>query len=60
MEAYLQIIARPGERVTAGALRAAIIDGVDITDAAVKLNGDAAGIVQTSIVQYPYLGEVAW
>jgi uncharacterized phage protein gp47/JayE len=60
MEAYLQIIARPGERVTAGALRAAIIDGVDITDAAVKLNGDAAGIVQTTIFQYPYIGEVSW
>jgi hypothetical protein len=60
MQSYLQLIARPGEHVTAGALRLAVIDGVDITDATVKLNGDAAGIVSTTILQYPYIGEALW
>jgi uncharacterized phage protein gp47/JayE len=60
LEAYLQLIACPGARVTAGALRSAVIDGVDITDAVVMLNGNAAGIVETNILQYPYIGEVAW
>jgi uncharacterized phage protein gp47/JayE len=60
MQAYLQIIARPGAHVTAGALRTAVIDGVDITDAAVTLNGDATGIVTTTILQYPYIGEAVW
>jgi len=60
MKAFLQLVAMPGAQVTAGALRSAVIDGVAITDAAVKLNGDAAGIVGTTILQYPYLGEVSW
>ncbi|MDR0374623.1 MAG: baseplate J/gp47 family protein [Treponema sp.] len=60
INAYMQLIARPGERVTAGVLRSAVIDGVDITDALVRLNGDVAGIVQTTILQYPYAGEVQW
>jgi hypothetical protein len=40
IKAYMQIIAKPGERVTAGALRLAVIDGVSVTGAAVKQNGD--------------------
>jgi uncharacterized phage protein gp47/JayE len=60
IRAYMQLTARPGERVTAGALRAAVIDGVGITDAVVKLAGDATGIVQTTVLQYPYAGEVLW
>jgi uncharacterized phage protein gp47/JayE len=60
MKAYLQLIAIPGGRVTAGALRTSVIDGVDITDAVVKLEGDATGIVTTTILQYPYIGDVIW
>jgi len=60
MKAFLQLAAMPGVQVTAGALRSAIIDGVTITGATVKLNGDIAGIVTTTILQYPYLGEVSW
>jgi uncharacterized phage protein gp47/JayE len=60
MKAFLQIAAMPGVQVTAGALRSAIIDGVTITGATVKLNGDIAGIVTTTILEYPYLGEVSW
>ena len=60
IKAYMQIAAKPGERVTAGALRGAVIDGVGITDATVKLNGDATGIVQTTVLQYPYTGEIVW
>jgi len=60
MKAFLQLVAMPGVQVTAGALRSAVIDGVTITNAAVKLNGDIAGIVGTTILQYPYLGEVSW
>lgn len=60
MKAFLQLLAMPGIQVTAGALRNAVIDGVRITDAAVKLNGYTTGIVKTTILQYPYLGEVSW
>ena len=60
MKAFLQLVAMPGVQVTAGALRSAVIDGVTITNASVKLNGDATGIVGTTILQYPYLGEVSW
>jgi len=60
MKAFLQLVAMPGVRVTAGALRSAVIDGVAITNAVVKLNGDTAGIVTTTILQYPYFGEASW
>jgi len=60
MQAFLQLVAMPGVQVTAGALRSAVIDGVIITEATVKLNGDTTGIVGTTILQYPYLGEVSW
>ena len=60
MKAFLQLAAMPGIQVTAGALRSAIIDGVAITAATVKLNGDTAGIVSTTILQYPYIGNVSW
>jgi len=60
MQAFLQLVAMPGVQVTAGALRSAIIDGVILTEAAVRLNGDATGIIATTILQYPCLGEVSW
>jgi uncharacterized phage protein gp47/JayE len=60
LKTYLQFAAKPGCIVTAGALRLAVIDGVDITEAAIKLNGDTAGLVKTTVLEYPVLGEVTW
>jgi hypothetical protein len=60
IKAFLQLVAMPGIQITAGALRTAVIDGVSITDATVKLNGDTTGIVNTTILQYPYIGEALW
>jgi hypothetical protein len=60
IKAYMQILAKPGVSVTAGALRTAIIDGVAITDASVKVSGSSTGIMLTTILQYPYIGEVTW
>ncbi|MDR2509323.1 MAG: baseplate J/gp47 family protein [Spirochaetaceae bacterium] len=60
LKGYMQVIAMPGIKITAGALRTAIIDGVDITDAQVFLNDDIVGIVNTTILEYPYIGEVTW
>jgi len=60
MKAFLQVTAEPGISVTAGALKTAIIDGVDISDARVTLGGSVTGITPTTILQYPVLGEVTW
>lgn len=60
IKSYLQLAAMPGVQITAGALRLAVIDGVTISDATVKLNGDTTGIVTTTIMQYPYIGEASW
>ena len=60
MRAYMQIAAKPGAQITAGALRMAVIDGVTITSATIKLGGDVDGTVKTAFFEYPYIGEVAW
>jgi uncharacterized phage protein gp47/JayE len=60
MKTYMQLIAKPGAQVTAGALRLAAIDGVTITGITAALGGSTAGTVQTTILEYPYLGEVTW
>jgi len=60
IKSYMQIMAKPGVSVTAGALREAVIDGVTITDAAVKIGGSVIGMVNTTILQYPYIGAVIW
>ena len=60
IRSYMQAAAKPGVQITAGALRLAAIDGAAITDATVKLGGDAAGIVAAAILEYPYIGEVTW
>lgn len=57
---YLQMTAKPGAQITAGALKTAVIDGVAITGATVKLNGSTIGIVSTTILQYPYAGAITW
>jgi uncharacterized phage protein gp47/JayE len=60
MKTYIQLVAKPGAQVTAGALRLAIIDGVTITDATIKLGDSIVGIATTTILEYPYIGEVTW
>jgi uncharacterized phage protein gp47/JayE len=60
MKTYMQFAAKPGARITAGALRLAVIDGVTITDVTVKLDGSTAGITSTTILEYPYFGDVTW
>jgi len=60
MLAWMQVEARPGARITAGALRLAAIDGVAITDIDVRIGGAADGILEAATLEYPWLGEVAW
>jgi hypothetical protein len=60
MRAYMQLIAKPGALITAGALRLAVIDGITITDTVIKLGGSTVGIATTTILEYPYIGEVTW
>jgi uncharacterized phage protein gp47/JayE len=60
MRSYLQLTAKPGHFVTAGALRESVIDGINITDATVKLAGSPTGTVTATVMQYPYIGEVVW
>jgi uncharacterized phage protein gp47/JayE len=60
MKAWAQLTTRPGVQITAGALRLAVIDGVTITAATVTLDGSTAGIVSTTIFEYPYIGEILW
>jgi len=57
---YTQKTAKPGGQITAGALRQAVIDGVAISDATVKLGGDILGSVTTTILEYPCIGEIIW
>ena len=60
LKVYLQHTAKPGVKITAGYLRDAIIDGVKISESTVKLEGDPAGSIQTTILEYPVLGTIAW
>ncbi|MDR0322366.1 MAG: baseplate J/gp47 family protein [Treponema sp.] len=60
LKAYLQHTAKPGVKITAGSLRDAIIDGVKISELTVKLAGNSAGSIQTTILEYPVLGTITW
>jgi uncharacterized phage protein gp47/JayE len=60
LKTYLEATAAPGARYTAGMLREAIIDGVTISGATVKLSGSTAGEVQTTLLQLPVLGDLSW
>jgi len=60
MKTWMQIAAKPGAKITAGALRIAVVDGVTITDITIRLSGDEAGSVSTTILEYPYIGEITW
>jgi hypothetical protein len=57
---YMHMTAKPGALITAGALKTAVIDGVAITDAGVKIGGSVIGAVPTTILEYPYTGVVTW
>jgi len=60
LKVYLQQIAKPGIQITSGMLKTAIVDGVTITDAVIKLAGNITGIIKTTILEYPVLGVIAW
>jgi uncharacterized phage protein gp47/JayE len=60
IKTYMQFAAYPGARITAGALRLAAIDGVTITDITITLGGSTVGIMPTTILEYPYIGEIVW
>jgi uncharacterized phage protein gp47/JayE len=60
LRTYMQIMAKPGALITAGALKEAVIDGVAITDAVVKIDGSVIGVIPTTILQYPYIGALTW
>jgi uncharacterized phage protein gp47/JayE len=60
IRAFLQLTAKPGYCVTAGSLRDSIVDGITISEAVVKLAEDPAGKINTTILQYPVIGEVLW
>jgi hypothetical protein len=60
LKEYLQHIAKPGMQLTSGALRESIIDGVKITNAVVKLDGDTVGLKTFTILEYPVLGTITW
>jgi len=55
---YLNASARPGVRYTEGSFRDAIVDGVKISFAQVKFDGNATGEFLTTILEYPVLKEV--
>ena len=60
IRSYMQVVAKPGVQITAGALRLAVIDGVTITDITVKLGGSTVGNVTTTILEYPAFGGIIW
>jgi uncharacterized phage protein gp47/JayE len=60
LKTYLQATAAPGGGYTAGILRDAIIDGVTITAATVKIDGSISGSAGTTILQFPVLGDITW
>jgi uncharacterized phage protein gp47/JayE len=60
LKMYLQATALPGITYTAGKLRDAVVDGVLISAATVKLGGSPTGVISSTILQLPVLGEVTW
>jgi len=38
----------------------AVIDGVTITNTTIKLGGSTTGIITTTILEYPCIGEIQW
>ena len=50
IKTYLQSTALPGKMYSSGMLRDAFVDGVNIISGVVKLNGDANGVIETTIL----------
>jgi len=60
LKTYLQATAAPGIRYTAGNLREAVIDGVQISGGTVSLGGSSIGDFATTILELPILGALTW
>ena len=60
LRTYLQATAAPGIRYTAGNLRDAIIDGIQISGGTVSLGGSTTGDLATTILELPVLGDLTW
>ncbi|MDR2663014.1 MAG: baseplate J/gp47 family protein [Treponema sp.] len=60
LKVYLQATSKPGKMYTSGMLRDAFVDGVNIISGGVKLNGDANGMITTTILELPVLGTLSW
>jgi hypothetical protein len=60
LKIYLQSVGKPLGEITAGEIKWAIVDGVVITNPAVKINGSETGIMKTTMLEYPVLGAVTW
>ena len=60
LKTYLQATAAPGIRYTAGNLRDAIIDGIQISGGTVSINESTAGELETTILELPVLGNLTW
>jgi hypothetical protein len=57
---YLELTAKPGIRYTAGILRDAMVDGVQISGGTVSIGGSVSGDLETTILELPVLGEITW
>jgi len=57
---YLQATAAPGIRYTAGNLREAVIDGVQISGGTVSLGGSVVGELVVTVLELPVLGDLTW
>jgi len=60
LKTYLQATASPGMRYTAGNLRDAVIDSIQISGGTVSIGGSPAGEVETTILELPVLGVLEW
>jgi hypothetical protein len=56
----MQMAAKPDALIMARSLKTAVIDGVAVTDADVKIGGSAIGAVSATILQYPFTWKITW
>jgi uncharacterized phage protein gp47/JayE len=60
LKTYLQATAAPGMQYTAGSLRDAVVDGVQISGGTVSIGGSTEGALVTTILKLPVLGNLTW